>query len=275
MPDIEVGEAMTIVLATDRKFVELAGVLIRSICALGNVPEAKIVVFSDRLRAIDKARLQACADRRLEIVDAGDIIRGQFGDLRITYDLPPVAYMRLLAPDLVSAQGRMLYLDSDTLVNGDLAPLFAIDLKGAPIAAARRTAGPGFNSGVLLIDLDAWRHERIGAKALVCARENPREFHDQEALNAVITERFHLLDNRWNLRPKQAKEFASAFIIHFIGTKPNSEECKNPARFLFLEHRAHTPWAKSLTEAMMVRLWRKIRSLPRRINAAFLQPARR
>ena len=51
--------------------------------------------------------------------------------------LPPSALSRLFIPDLVDVKDsdKVLYIDSDTIVYGDLSPIFEIDLEGSYIGA--------------------------------------------------------------------------------------------------------------------------------------------
>lgn len=48
-------------------------------------------------------------------------------------------YYRLLVPDVFSKYDKVLYLDSDIIVNRDISPLFDINLKGYLLAAVRDT----------------------------------------------------------------------------------------------------------------------------------------
>ena len=59
----------------------------------------------------------------------------------------------IFIPDFVT-EDKVLYLDSDLVVTGDLTDLFELDLGENYLAAARSCfgAGLGFNAGVLLID---------------------------------------------------------------------------------------------------------------------------
>ncbi len=114
---------------------------------------------------------------------------------------------RLLPTDLQ----RVIYLDSDLIVLGDLVELWEMPLEGKPCLAARDMGHPYihreiarpdvsewerklplyralpivnykelgldpraeyFNSGVLLIDLELWRRENLAEKFLQCAHEN-------------------------------------------------------------------------------------------------------
>lgn len=65
--------------------------------------------------------------------------------------IPKETYARFMAPDLVDAQ-KILYLDSDVIVNDDLRPLFEMMDVTDTVLAARERIGEGelpFNSGVM------------------------------------------------------------------------------------------------------------------------------
>ncbi len=58
-----------------------------------------------------------------------------------------------------------------------------------------------FNSGVLLIDLVAWRKHGYGDTAEKLARTHDYPHHDQDALNAVFLNNWYMLPLRWNVIP--------------------------------------------------------------------------
>lgn len=128
-------------------------------------------------------------------------------------------YARLLIPSILGEDvSRVLYLDADLLVLDDLAPLWKTDLKGAALGAVVdvldghvKAGVPGFdqvprvqnyfNAGVLLIDLDQWRKQRISEKALeylACHPHSP--YSDQDALNVACNDRWTALDPGWNFQ---------------------------------------------------------------------------
>ena len=101
-----------------------------------------------------------------------------FQDAPVTKQYPQEMYYRLLAPYLLPTElSRILYLDPDTLVINSLRPLWETKLNGKLFAAASHqgktdlinsinqvrlgTESNYFNSGVLLMDLDAGRREII------------------------------------------------------------------------------------------------------------------
>ena len=130
-------------------------------------------------------------------------------------------YARLLSAELFPNLNRAVYLDTDVVVNLDLADFFDQDMEGFPVAAVRDRFSPVvshplsildwerremnpedvyFNAGVLLIDFERWRAENLGAEAMRFARENPELCvrWDQTALNVLLYNRWKPCEVKWN-----------------------------------------------------------------------------
>ncbi|MET1041701.1 MAG: glycosyltransferase [Acidimicrobiales bacterium] len=163
------------------------------------------------------------------------------------------AYLRL---DLIHAcgeAGRAIYLDCDLVGLGDLQPL--LDAETGPILAAVQDPGqphlgegeaiPGFehlgiprgreyfNTGVMVIDVQAWRDEEIAERCRTFLVESPQHarFWDQDALNVVLEDRWLRLPSELNAFPVSAfpewfdeparaalhKTEEAALILHFNG----------------------------------------------------------
>lgn len=194
-------------------------------------------------------------------------------------------YARLLLADLLpSGWDRVIYLDCDTIVRHPLAELWMTDLDGAVLGAVRddyiptissphglptwRRLGldpglPYFNSGVLLIDLTAWRRHRVGERAQRYLAEHAEDIRlfDQDALNAVIAGRWRQLDTIWNVtsywrKPhRRSGAYTSildeARIRHFAGYgKPWDPQPLPgvPDGDLFFASLARTAWQHPTTE---------------------------
>ena len=123
-------------------------------------------------------------------------------------------------------QGRVLYLDCDTLVHGNIANLFGEDMRGSPIGAvqcfaqlfdhftripgelkdwdaheirlmAPFTVNDRFNSGVLLFDTEVIRSAEMTTKIT----DNLGYDVDQPVLNHHFRGAVHWLDPSWNVAP--------------------------------------------------------------------------
>lgn len=152
-------------------------------------------------------------------------------------------YTRLSIPDVVDDEERVLYLDADTLVVGDLRPLLDMSLSGHCLAAAldpqnpltgHGIAMPGwrelgieygrpyFNSGVMLIDLAAAERGGLFAAARRFLAEHPDKvkFWDQDALNYSADGHWLQLDSRWNTFALSPLASRPEFIHHAEATTP-------------------------------------------------------
>ena len=120
--------------------------------------------------------------------------------------LPHINHMtfaRYFIPDFAT-EDKVLYLDSDLIVTGDLTDLFELDLGENYLAAARSCfgAGVGFNAGVLLINNKKWRSETIRQKLIELTEkehENVKE-GDQSILNMLFKDQYSLLDDKYNFQ---------------------------------------------------------------------------
>ena len=130
-------------------------------------------------------------------------------------------YARLLSAEVFPQLQRVIYIDTDIIVNRDLRPLFLLPLRGKPIAAAQDRFSPTashplsvpdwiergydshdpyFNAGLMLIDYSLWRSKDIGGRAIKFARDNPEICirWDQTILNILLYRDWLPLDPLWN-----------------------------------------------------------------------------
>ncbi len=176
-------------------------------------------------------------------------------------------YYRLFFPFLVAEQvKKLLYIDVDALVVGDLATLFAVDLQGRPAGAVTDTDMPVrtdlgihsaedyFNSGMLLMDVPAWKKQQITERALVIIKNEPeriKRYPDQDALNMVLKDNWHRLPPKFNLMrryvpnevPKRGFEafLKEQVIIHYNGKKPWFSDCEHRLRQLYQHYARLSP----------------------------------
>lgn len=123
----------------------------------------------------------------------------------------PAALLKFKLAELLPNCDKVLYLDGDIVVKGDLAPLWDIDL-GTYLVAAVQDSGSiywkheyvqrvhlYFNSGVMLLNLKAMRSEGI-AQRLIAAKKSSQDtmLMDQNVFNVVFDERVKPLPIKWN-----------------------------------------------------------------------------
>jgi lipopolysaccharide biosynthesis glycosyltransferase len=183
-------------------------------------------------------------------------------------------WLRLWVADFFPAEvARVLYLDSDLVVLGNIAPLWRADLEGQLLGAIdipgaeRGVVHLGlqpedgyFNSGVLLFDLQRWRESHALDEVLDYVEAHPELMTrdvDQEALNACFHDRRKRLDYRWNAvtlffqdtvpLPLPLSEVEAvrqeARVIHFNGpSKPWSYFCSHARKAEYEKYLRMTEW---------------------------------
>lgn len=120
-------------------------------------------------------------------------------------------YLDQLLPNTIE---KVIYLDSDVLVVGDLTNLWNYDLKGKCAAAVVDCLGEKYynllglnknskyyNSGVILEDLNAWREQKIGDKVRKYIAENGGYvfFMEQTAFNGGLQDGIVMLHPKYNV----------------------------------------------------------------------------
>ena len=136
--------------------------------------------------------------------------------------LPHINHMtfaRYFIPDFVT-EDKVIYLDSDLVVTGDLTPLFELDLGENYLAATRSCfgAGIGFNAGVLLINNKKWKAENIRQKLIDLTEkehENVGE-GDQSILNMLFFNSYIEINETFNYQigfDRGAAEQGHAWIL--------------------------------------------------------------
>ncbi len=177
-------------------------------------------------------------------------------------------YFRYLVAELLPHVARVLYLDADTVVVGDLGELWQLNMEGALMAGVhdnfmhgmgpRPALGltqdePYVNAGVLLFDTEGMRREGITAKLFETTQlfgEN-LTFQDQDALNIVMKGRIKTVDKRYNLMSIDAIAdpklgLREAKIIHYTGSHKPWEAAYSTPNFtdvFYYEYLRKTPYA--------------------------------
>jgi lipopolysaccharide biosynthesis glycosyltransferase len=153
-----------------------------------------------------------------------------FENFNVNYRISIAAYYRILIPEIINLNiTKILYLDGDMIINGDISPLWKIELNNYIIGAVNdivaleldefiRMKTPKefgyFNSGMLLIDTKNWRANNTTKKILDYLNENHAiiKFHDQDALNGILYNKRKNLSPEWNFQV--GLYYCSPFIIH-------------------------------------------------------------
>ncbi|SOB91174.1 lipopolysaccharide biosynthesis glycosyltransferase [Ureibacillus xyleni] len=161
------------------------------------------------------------------------------------------ALYRLLIPEILPHSiNKVIYLDSDLLVNSNIANLYDIDVEDYYIAAVNEIFEPStillklnssldyFNSGVMIINLKKWREDAFLQKCLVFAKNNQDKLllADQDILNGVLKGEWKRIPLEWNLvkgiwidYQEYCKRYSKVYIDTII-EKPNIIHFTTPSK---------------------------------------------
>ena len=255
----------TIVLAGDCNYTTQLEVTIKSI--LYHNRDVKIYILNQDIMP-DWFRKPRKIARMLgsDIIDVKLPEQAVFQGWETREYISPMTYARYFIPDYIS-EDKVLYLDSDLIVNQSLEPLFEIDFYEYLLAAAWDTDGVTFNAGVMLINNKKWRQEKLKERlieqSIVILKEvDEGKFEnfngDQTILNQVCSNRWLELDRGYNLQVghdvtafynkwnNYFNELVPPSIIHFVSyRKPWSTLIANRYRDLWWEFH-DLEWTKIL-----------------------------
>lgn len=149
-------------------------------------------------------------------------------------------YYRIFIPEIFESYDKVIYVDSDTIVTGDVAQLYETELSDNYVAAcheqamvqvdeygtyAERAVGISrhefFNAGVLLINCRKFREKALADRFIDLLGEYDfKVTQDEDYLNVLCRDRVLWLDQRWNTEIFGEIEYPieEAKIIHYIMT---------------------------------------------------------
>ena len=290
-----------VVLAADENFAMPLAVTVRSaLDNLSADVKLRIYVLDGGLAGATKDRLLRSWPQGRFQIEWLTVGAAALAGLPVSGHANLVAYYRILIPRVLPTEvRRAIYLDSDLLVRADLSQLWNHDLAGQSVLAAQDCAAPYldasialknyarcgrhlgssepvlnyrqlglsprsqyFNSGVLLLDLAAWRAADLPRRMLECLKQHEQyvRWWDQYALNVELAGQWGPLDLRWNQgshvyryptweqSPFDRQTFDQLrddpYVVHFTTRhKPWKPSCVHPLRRLFFECVDRTDWA--------------------------------
>lgn len=294
------GEAMNkfqsdvahIVYASDDKFAEVLGVSMTSLYE--NCTDMRIIIvyiLDSGVSECNKQRIESICNSYHQNLPVWIPARNISKELSIEVAVDRGSlsqYARLFISSVMPKDLlRVLYLDCDIIVNKSIYELWNLDMCGKTIAAlmdafsSKYRANIGlepsdvmFNSGVMLIDLEKWKEQKIEKKILdyIVVHNGRIQQGDQGALNAILSNHTYCFEPKFNTvtifydftysemmvyrKPpkfyteqqiKQATE--DPFIIHFttsfMSLRPWIKGCQHQYAGKWLKYKFMGPWKDS------------------------------
>ena len=263
---------MTIAYASDKNYAALTA--ISAVSALRHNPGARIVLLGYNLEA--DAQELVCS--RVEKAGGEFVYKdvspaiGKLVEQGVCPYTSYAAYARIFIPDVLEEEGRILYLDCDTLVDGPIDELFALDLQDKPFALGydcilssfkryihQPSELPYYNTGVMLIDLAAWRAHRCTERVLaeLAHPSGPNPLGDQDIIVRVFPQETRPIDPKWNflsqfflLSYKGLRRIVGEGENLLFSPKAYREARQHPVIYHFSGHTLGRPWFTSSRHPM-------------------------
>ena len=178
--------------------------------------------------------------------------------LESIYDRLPIrdyysktTYYRLFIAEMFPEYEKAIYIDSDTVVQGDISELYAIDIGDNYLGAcheqamvqvdafgtyAEQVVGVSrhnfFNAGMIVINCEQFREHAVLDRFIEYLHDyNFVVTQDEDYLNLICKDRVYWLDQRWNTEifGEIAYPIEEANILHYIMTsKPwHYDDCRH------------------------------------------------
>lgn len=204
--------------------------------------EYRIHVLHTNISAEMQERMQKLENEQFTVrfEDVSGYLESISDLLPLRHYYTKTTYFRLFIAEMFPQYEKAIYIDSDTIVTGDISKLYENELGDFLIGAcheqamvqvdvygtyAERVVGVSrdqfFNAGLLLINAKRWRETELFDRFLY--HLNEYDFvvtQDEDYLNLICKDRVFWLDQRWNtslidgfVYPYDIKD---AYILHYI-----------------------------------------------------------
>lgn len=175
----------------------------------------------DQCQIVEGVLKSANPESRVVRMDVGALFRRELlHSVNMGTSYTPYTMLRLLADEIPELPNKLLYLDTDVMLSGDIGELYDIDLGDADIAGAKDAFGhvlihPRYlNAGVMLFALDKIRERGVMRACRDLCNRKKMLLVDQSALNRCSVKKM-ILPRRYN---EQYKSRADTLIRHFSMT---------------------------------------------------------
>lgn len=194
------------------------------------------------------------------------------------YHVTLPTYFRFKLPSILGKINSVLYLDCDVIIRGPLKDLFSIDLKNMAAAMVKDVESDSeakrlglknyFNAGVMLINLDYWRKNKIEDNLFEYTKTHTDEikWQDQDILNCVLNENIKAIDTKWNYQyflydEVNTNDLNEAEILHLSGRfKPWLLPFEHPIYDIYYSYLYETPFFKKAAEYKLKSIGRFIKN---------------
>jgi len=181
------------------------------------------------------------------------------------------ALQKLFIAEYLSNIDKVLYIDADTLVQSDLSEVYNMPLRGYYVAAVKdglmyqfpehireinlEWRKFYFNSGIMLLNLNKIREDKVMDEAVRYFHTNYEVFGDQDVLNVVFGDKVQKLSYRYNCNSTFFEEKSAKFLSNFYDEPIPNNTREVYENAVILHFAGHKPWTIWFNHSYLKPLW--------------------
>jgi len=236
----------------------------------------RVVIFGNGWSQKNQSIMKSL-ENELVKVEFQEVEASRFANVQLKNGFPLATAYNVLAPlFLLGDESRAIYMDADMVVTEDLLPLWSTQLD-SPVGAVLdahivwmaspsmwrpwkeeelEPLTPYLNTGLMLMDLDRWRADKLTERTLEYLEKYELPCVDQDALNLALRGEFDQLHPRYNSMP-----YHHLKMLRYLDTVENDtvigEAITRPAVIHYHRSFFGKPWTFGCTHPG-VTLWRSL-----------------
>lgn len=189
---------LTVVYAADRNLYQYLPTVINSL--LTHNPDAKVYVFAE------DDTIDTLVHPNITIINF-NIFKDRMlpTSPQARYYLPFPTFIRLWMADVIS-EPKILWLDVDTIVDGNLDELRDLEMGDNIVAAVldaqwnkyNQITNKYVNAGIMVFNLDEWRRLGLTERATEMLNKERWQYGDQDIINKLCKDKVIFLNPRYN-----------------------------------------------------------------------------
>lgn len=253
----------------NEKYAPYAGVSITSLLENNqHFEQIGIIILGENLSEISCRKLEQMVSgygRKISFIDAEEQIDTMKKIGMPAYRGSYAANLRLFLPYLLEdSLEKILYLDADTVVTGNLEDLIADAGDDLPLYMVLDSLGMKhkeeiglnendyyFNSGVILFNLKKWKQMQLSDRIVSHVKKVRSNYPapDQDLLNIVCKGQIGMLEPRYNFQPIHVafsiRNYCNTYSNERYYSREELERAKgNPCIYHFFRFLGEFPWNK-------------------------------
>lgn len=167
---------------------------------------------------LEKILKQKNPQSKVKLIELGESFKNWINQSKNKLNnFTPFAFLRLFANEIDDLPNKIIYLDTDIMINGNIKELFDIDISNFELGVVLDKNGhifikpKYFNSGMLLMHMSEIKKSNLFERAKLFCQKKKMAFPDQTSLNKCCKKKLYI-PTKFN---EQGKLKKNTIVHHF------------------------------------------------------------